>query len=133
MGISLLSIFILCCKIVSSTCLLISVHSYHWFQIDNYAGLEKTKFFSLFLVSIEISLDNRSLIENLCVSYGAFCNVDDQMPLPRVIIIIPCLLVAISLVLEIINLGLLCSTGNHTRSMLNFFLGNFVRKCSSSI
>ena len=89
-------------------------------------------FSCLFVFSIPKHLDNRPLIENLCISYGAFCNVEDQMPLPRIIIIIPCLLVAISLVLEMINLGLLCSVGNHTKPMLNFFLGKFIRKCSSS-
>jgi hypothetical protein len=41
MGTSLLSIFILFCKIVSLICLLISIHSYHWFQIDNYSGYNK--------------------------------------------------------------------------------------------
>jgi len=45
------------------------------------------------------------------------------MPLPRVIVILPCILAAIGLVLEIINLSLLCSIWKRVRSMLNFFLG----------
>jgi hypothetical protein len=57
------------------------------------------------------------------VSYGAFCNIDDQMPLPRLIIIIPCILTAIGLLLEIINLTLLSSIWQRARSMLNFLLG----------
>ncbi len=66
---------------------------------------------------------NKHSIQSLCGSYGAFCNKEDQIPLPRLIIIVPCVLIAISLLLEIINLSLLCSVWQRTRSMLNFCLG----------
>jgi hypothetical protein len=57
------------------------------------------------------------------MSYGAFCNINDQMPLPRLIVIIPCVLTAMGLLLEIINLSLLCSIWQRVKSMLNFCLG----------
>ncbi len=59
------------------------------------------------------------------MSYGAFCNIEDQMPLPYLIVIIPFILTAIGFLLEIINLSLLCSIWQRVRSMLNFFLGKF--------
>jgi len=46
------------------------------------------------------------------------------MPLPRLIVLIPCLTIAISLILEIINAVLVGFFRQHARSMLNFFLGN---------
>ncbi|CAF1367950.1 unnamed protein product [Adineta steineri] len=103
MGFSRLSICILSCKIISLICLIISIYSYHWFQIDNY-------------------LVNDQLIQDLCTSYGAFCNINEQMPLPRLVIILPCLLSTIGLLLEIINLCLLCSIQYRIRTILNFFL-----------
>ncbi|UJR31005.1 hypothetical protein I4U23_018516 [Adineta vaga] len=98
-----LSILILSCKIISFICLLISLYSYHWFQIDNR------------------TVDSH-LIEQLCISYGAFCSTKDPMPLPRLVIILPCLLAAIDLLLEIIDISLLYFSDYHIRSILNFFL-----------
>lgn len=121
MRISLLSIFIVSSKIVSLICLLISIHSYHWFQIENYSGLEKMY---IFVINHSLLyLANKLSIESLCMSYGAFCNINDQMPLPRLIVIIPCVLTAMGLLLEIINLSLLCSIWQRVKSMLNFCLG----------
>ena len=69
------------------------------------------------------ALDDNDLLKDLCLSYGAFCNRQDQMPLPRLIIILPCALSGLSLLLEILNLILLCSIWERVRSIWSFFLG----------
>ncbi|CAF3103601.1 unnamed protein product [Rotaria sp. Silwood2] len=99
----ILSIVILTCKSVALACLFISVYAYHWFQIDNYSV-------------------NKDLVQDLCISYGAFCNLEDQMPLPRLIVIAPCVFLVISLLLEIINLCLLCPVWSRVPTLLNCFL-----------
>jgi hypothetical protein len=57
------------------------------------------------------------------MSYGAFCNLEEQMPLPRLIVILPCVISVIGLLLEITNLCLLYPIRQRARSILNFFLG----------
>ncbi|CAF1473825.1 unnamed protein product [Rotaria sp. Silwood1] len=99
----ILSIVIITCKIISLACLLVSVYAYHWFQIDNYSV-------------------NKDVVQDLCISYGAFCNLEDHMPLPRLIVIAPCAFLVISLVLEIINLSLLCPIWSRVPTLLNCFL-----------
>ncbi|CAF0904753.1 unnamed protein product [Rotaria sordida] len=103
MYMNILSIVILTCKTVSLICLLISVYAYHWFQIDNYSV-------------------NKDLVQDLCISYGAFCNLENQMPLPHLIVIAPCILLIISLLLEIINLILFYSIWSRAPTLLNCFL-----------
>jgi hypothetical protein len=70
-------------------------------------------------------LVNKLQIQQLCISYGAFCNLEEQMPLPHLIVILPCILSVLGLLLEIANLCLLCSIKHQARTILNFFLGKF--------
>ena len=63
------------------------------------------------------------LIKELCTSYGAFCRERDQMPLPRLIVLLPAVLCALSLLFELINCFLLCSKWRRVRTILNFCLG----------
>ncbi|CAF1623399.1 unnamed protein product [Adineta ricciae] len=100
---SFLSITILSCKTVSLICLLISIYWYQWFRLD-------------------IQTVDRQLLEQLCMSYGAFCDTKDPMPLPRLIVVLPCILLFISLLLETIDVSLLHFSNYHIRSILNFFL-----------
>ncbi|CAF1217848.1 unnamed protein product [Rotaria magnacalcarata] len=100
---SILSSIILTSKTIALVCLLASIYSYHWFDIDNYST-------------------NKDQIQYLCLSYGAFCNVENQMPLPRLIVITPCVFLIISILLEIINLSILYSKRPSVPSLLNYFL-----------
>lgn len=123
---SVLSVIILTCKTVSLACLFASIYSYHWFEIDNYSGKFKSKSsYTRFSYSF-VFVANKNVVQDLCISYGAFCSVDDQMPLPRLIVITPCVFLIIGLLLEIINLILLCTIRRHFRSLLNYFLGKII-------
>lgn len=138
MVIFLLSTLILSCKIVSLVCLIISVRSYQWFRVENYAGEWRKLRLSTTEEIIECidllsALVNRENIKDLCVSYGAFCNREDQMPLPRLIVILPCALSALSLSLELLNLILLYSVWQRVRSILNFCLGKCTSRSESGV
>ncbi|CAF0854044.1 unnamed protein product [Adineta ricciae] len=100
---SFLSITILSCKTISLICLLVSIYWYQWFRLD-------------------IRTVDRQLLGQLCMSYGAFCDTKDPMPLPRLIVVLPCILAFISLLLETIDVSLLYFSDYHIRSILNFFL-----------
>ncbi|CAF3391966.1 unnamed protein product [Rotaria socialis] len=99
---SILSSIILTSKTIALVCLLASIYWYHWFEIDNYST-------------------NKDQMQDLCISYGAFCSVENQMPLPRLIVITPCVFLLISLLLEIINLSVLYSQRSSVPSLLNYF------------
>lgn len=45
------------------------------------------------------------------------------MPLPRLVIVLPCLLAVVGLLMEVLDLSLLYFSDYHIRSILNFFLG----------
>ena len=122
--VSFLSITILSCKTVSLICLLVSIYWYQWFRLDIRTGSETN--FNWNRLSSPCSffiLVDRQLLEQLCMSYGAFCDTKDPMPLPRLIVVLPCILAFVSLLLETIDVSLLHFSDYHIRSIFNFFLG----------